>query len=144
MFGTQAIQQLTPGSLTSALWVLNPGISHTFLLSHPGKGGDADTRRRDECSSTCCRNVSVPTVLVERIPTGPEMSSFSQSPGIFSSACFRKAQLFQISSVDGKESLLYFGCWQLGRRVDSCPKANSLLLTIRGQELLQTEGGGSM
>ena len=36
-----------------------------------------------------------------------------------------------------KESLFYLGCWQVwGVRVDTCPKADSPDLTIRGQELL--------
>ena len=41
--------------------------------------------------------------------------------------------------IGGKESLLYFGYRQPGvgeGRADSCPKADSLQLTISGQELL--------
>ena len=37
-----------------------------------------------------------------------------------------------------KGKMLYCGCWQRGGegRGDSCPKADSPLLTVRGQELL--------
>ena len=42
--------------------------------------------------------------------------------------------------VDRKESFLYFGGWQPGERVGSCPKANSAL-TISGQEFQGCIGG---
>ena len=46
--------------------------------------------------------------------------------------------------VDGKESLLNFRCWQLGGEGGLLSKGWLPPLTIRGQELLEPEGGGYM
>ena len=46
--------------------------------------------------------------------------------------------------VDGKESLLNFRCWQLGGEGGLLSEGWLPPLTIRGQELLEPEGGGYM
>ena len=69
------------------------------------------------------------------------------SPNSGPAACHLKANTRE-ASVGRKESLLCSGSWQPGEKADSCPKANSPLLS-REQELLkgsfrglQVDGGG--
>ena len=48
----------------------------------------------------------------------------------------------QTGQVGGKESLLYFRCWQLVERADICPKADSFHCDRRAVAVIDRIGGG--